>query len=66
MVESQPNKEKLIGELKKSFKNVFSKRTDKPIVGSDAEIFLKTNAKPIFHAPYSIPYKLRDRNQSGN
>lgn len=32
-----------------------------PIEGFSAHIVVKPDQTPIFHAPYSVPYKLRDK-----
>lgn len=46
--------------LKKKFPNVFV-RNNRPIKGFKADIVLKEGATPVFHAPYSVPFKLRER-----
>lgn len=51
----------LISELMKNYPHSFDKNTDNAILGHEAEIILKENSTPIFHAPYSVPFCSRDK-----
>ena len=48
-------------ELQSKFPRVCQKSLDLPIEGYEVDIVLKENSIPIFHAPYNVPYKLRDK-----
>ena len=51
----------ILNEIKSKFPNIVSKNLNHPIDGYMVDIVLKENAVPIFHAPYNVPYKLRDK-----
>lgn len=53
--------ENLIIHIEQKFFNVISRQLISPIIGFEAEILLKENATPIFHAAYNVPYLLRDK-----
>lgn len=46
--------------LKRKFPNAF-KKNKLPIKGFKADLVLKEGSVPIFHCPYSVPFKLRER-----
>ena len=50
-----------IEEIKTRFPRVFSNLPDSKIEGFTAEINMENDTVPIFHAPYSVPYKLREK-----
>lgn len=51
----------ILQEIKERFPNVVSSKLELPIEGYTAELVLKENFTPIFHAAYTLPYKLKDR-----
>lgn len=51
---------KVLKGLKKKFPKVFV-RNNRPIKDFKADIVLKEDVVPTFHAPYSVPFKLRER-----
>lgn len=54
----------LIGELSQNYPNAFDKKTDNAILGHEAEIIVRDDAIPIFHAPYSVPFCSREKVKS--
>lgn len=51
----------ILNEIKSKFPKIVSDKLELPIEGFTAELVLKENAKPIFHAAYTLPFKLKDR-----
>lgn len=51
----------IVSKIKTQYPFTVSDSSDQAIVRCEAVLLLKENATPIFHAPYSVPYKLRDR-----
>lgn len=51
----------LLNEIKVKFPKVVVKGLVTPIEGFMVDIVLKENQIPIFHAPYGVPFKLRDK-----
>lgn len=51
----------IIEEITAKFPNIVSEKFERPIEGFTAELVLKDEATPIFHAAYTLPYKLKDR-----
>lgn len=47
--------------LKTKFTRCLTSDLCTPIEGFEAELLLKDNVNPIFHAAYGVPFKLRDR-----
>lgn len=54
----------IVSIIKKDFPLVLSNANDQAIVNCEAELILIDDARPIFHAPYTVPYKLRDKVKS--
>lgn len=50
----------LFSEIKEKFPNILNKNKSS-IVGYKAMIKLKDDIKPIFHCPYSVPYRLKEK-----
>lgn len=47
--------------IKRNFPKVVENKLCSTIEGFSANIVLKPNQTPIFHAPYSVPYKIREK-----
>lgn len=51
----------IVSTIPKTFPKIVDESADQSILHCEAELVLKDSAVPIFHAPYSVPFKLRDR-----
>lgn len=51
----------ILNEIQSNFSNIVSDKPDQRIVGFMAEIHVQKDTIPIFHAAYSVPYKLREK-----
>lgn len=60
-IEGTKDQDGIVSMIKKDFPLILNKSKDQSMVNVEAELILMENAKPIFHAPYSVPFKLRDK-----
>lgn len=51
----------LLTEIKSKFPKVVKVGLDTPIEGFSADLVLRENTVPIFHAPYGVPFKLKEK-----
>lgn len=51
----------IVEMIKKEFPHILKSSPRHAIVRDNAEIIMKPNTQPIFHATYSVPYKVREK-----
>lgn len=51
----------ILNKIRKQFPKIVCETLHHPISGYVVDIVLRENSVPIFHAPYSVPYRLREK-----
>ena len=60
IIEFSENENNFIKYVKNSFKELFEKSLEEPMVGFEAEIYVKEGSRPIFNKAYDVPFKLKE------
>ncbi|XP_055915366.1 uncharacterized protein K02A2.6-like [Eupeodes corollae] len=53
--------DKYLDVIRKDFKNIIDPQPKQSIKGFEMDIILKENVVPVFHKPYEVPFRIKDK-----